>query len=120
QNLRFVSELNAILPTGSGAKYLDYLTGLQIGIGYNHYLLAGAQGGFDLAEGHEPELFVELDLNWRLPKDFGIRVQPHIGVEGNFHHQTTIFKTWPNKLETGLVVEQELGGRWDVGLFLRY
>ena len=92
---------------------MDYLLGLQIGIGYNHYLLAGAQGEYNLQEDHEPELFVELDLNWRLPKGFGIRVQPHIGVEGNFHHQTTVFKAWPNKLETGLVAGQDPdSGTW--------
>ena len=120
QNIRLVSGVNTILPADKGAKYVDYLLGLQIGIGYNHYLLAGAQGEYNLQEDHEPELFVELDLNWRLPKGFGIRVQPHIGVEGNFHHQTTVFKAWPNKLETGLVAGQDPDGQWDVGLFLRY
>lgn len=120
QNLHFVSEVNTILPAESGDKYVDYLVGLQIGIGYNHYLLAGAQGEYNLAEDHEPELFVELDLNWRLPKSFGIRVQPHIGVEGEFCHQTTVYKTWPNHLETGLTVGQDFDGQWDVGLYLRY
>lgn len=120
QNIRLISEVNTILPAKSGAKYVDYLLGLQIGIGYNHYLLAGAQGEYQLQEDHEPELFVELDLNWRLPKGFRVRVQPHIGVEGNFHHKTTVFKAWPSKLETGLAVGQDPDGQWDVGLFLRY
>ncbi len=120
QNIRFLSEVDTILPANSGDKYVDYLFGLQIGIGYNHYLLAGAQGEYQLREDHEPELFVELDLNWRLPKGFGIRLQPHVGVEGNFHHKTTVVKAWPNKLQTGLAVGQDPDGEWNVGLFLRY
>lgn len=120
QNLRLITGLNTIIPTDGGNKYLDYRLGLEIGIGYSHYLFAGAQGEYELGTDHEPELFVEMDLNWRLPKNFGIRVQPHIGVEGDFSHQTTVFKQWANKLETGVSFGQDAHGRWDVGLVARY
>jgi len=120
QNISFISAVNGIIPENKDEKIVDYRLGLQIGIGYNHYLFAGAQGEYQLDTDHEPELFVELDLNWRLPKGFGIQVQPHIGVEGEFYHQTAVFKTWPNQLETGIVFGQEPDNQWEVGVFLRY
>lgn len=119
-NLTLVSGLNKMLPAEGGSKYLDYRLGLQIGIGYHHYLFAGGQGLYQVGADHEPELFVELDLNWFLPQNWAVRVQPHVGVEGDFSHQTTVTKEWTNKLETGLFVGQDTKGRWDLGLFVRY
>jgi hypothetical protein len=120
QNLAVASELDVVIPARDGAKYLDYRLGLQIGIGYQHYLFAGGQGLYQVGTPHEPELFVELDLNWQLAQNWGIRLQPHVGVEGEFSHRTTVTKEWANNLETGLFVGKNTEGRWDVGLFARY
>lgn len=120
QNLTFGSGLKAILPAQGDAKYMDYRLGLQIGIGYHHYLFAGGQGEFQTGAQHEPELFVELDLNWFFPQNWAVRFTPHVGVEGDFSHQTTVTKEWANQLKTGLFVGQDTQGRWDVGLFVRY
>jgi len=120
QNLTFVSGLDTIIPAKGGSKYLDYRLGLQIGIGYHHYLFAGGEGLYQAGADHEPKLFVELDLNWFLPQNWAVRVQPHVGVEGEFSHQTTVTKEWANNLETGLFVGQDTEGRWDAGLFIRY
>lgn len=119
QNLRFISEVTKMIPVHDGNKYLDYLVGLEIGIGYNHYLLAGAQGLYQWHADHEPELFVELDLNWRLPHNFQIRLQPYVGVEGAFSHKTTVYKDW-DQVQAGLVFGQDTDARWDIGLFARY
>lgn len=118
-NLRFVSALTKMIPAHDGDKYLDYLVGLEIGIGYNHHLLAGAQGLYQWEKtGQEPELFVELDLNWRLPKNFGIRLQPYVGVEGEFSHQTSVYKKFDH-VQAGLSFGQDTDQNWDIGLFVR-
>jgi hypothetical protein len=120
ENLRFVSALTKMIPVNDGDKYLDYLVGLEIGIGYNHHLLAGAEGLYQWGiTGQEPELFVELDLNWRLPKNFGIRLQPHIGVEGKITHQTSVYRNFEH-LQAGLFFGQDADARWDIGLYARY
>jgi hypothetical protein len=120
-NLNLVSTLEKIIPAeGTGEKYLDYLCGLQIGIGVNHYILAGARGLYQIDAAHEPELFLELDLNWRLPKGFGIRFAPHVGVEGNLSHQTSFSKRWGERLRAEIFVGQEEDQRWDCGLLVSY
>ncbi|HEY8393117.1 MAG TPA: hypothetical protein VIL83_10385 [Capillibacterium sp.] len=120
QNLTFVSGLKTVLPAQGSSKYVDYRLGLQIGIGYHHYLFAGGQGQFQTGVEHEPELFVELDLNWSFPQNWAVRFEPHVGVEGDFSHKTTVTKGWANEMETGLFVGQDAQGHWDVGLFVSY
>ena len=59
ENLKLVSDLNLISATTAEQKYLDYLCGMEIGIGYDHAILAGAQGLYEFGT-PEPELFTNL------------------------------------------------------------
>ncbi len=120
RNLRVISEIEGLLPGADGKKYLDYYTGLMIGIGIEQYIIAGARGLYEFGIPHEPELFLQLDLNWQLPKGFHIRLQPLVGVEGDFCHQTTLLKQWENGIETGIFVGQKEDHSWNFGVVASY
>lgn len=119
ENLNLVSAVNLINATEAKTKYLDYLCGMQIGIGYNHTILAGAKGLYEVGEPHEPELFLQLDLNWRLPKGFGISYEPMIGVEGEFSQRLTVSKQW-EAAKAGLFVGHKDDYQWDFGVAVSY
>lgn len=120
RNLRLVSDLETLFSGAEGRNFLDYYCGLMIGIGIEHYIVAGARGLYEFGIPSEPELFLQLDLNWYLPKDFKIRFQPLVGVEGEFCHQTTLLKKWENGLETGVYVGQKEDHSWNFGVMASY
>ena len=119
ENLKLVSALNLISATEAERKYLDYLCGMQIGIGYNHTILAGAKGLYEFGTPHEPELFLQLDLNWQLPKGFGISYKPTIGVEGEFAQRLTVSKQW-DTVKAGIFAGHKDNYQWDIGLTVSY
>ena len=119
ENLKLVSTLNLISATEAERKYLDYLCGMRIGIGYNHTILAGAKGLYEFGTPHEPELFLQLDLNWQLPKGFALSYKPTIGVEGEFAQRMTVSKQW-DAVKVGIFAGHKDNFQWDFGLAVSY
>jgi len=119
ENLKLVSALNWINATAVDQKYLDYQCGLEIGIGYDHTILAGAQGLYEFGKPHEPELFLALDLNWQLPKGYALSYNPTISVEGAFTQYLTVAKEWED-VKVAFFAGHEDDFAWNFGLTVSY
>lgn len=123
ENITLLSALDYFrLREGEGSS-LDYRSCFQIGIGGDNLVYAGVQGEYvppavNNPAVHNPEFFIQLDLNWYFRRGWHLRFEPTIMVEGDFYHRLTLDRKWENGITGGLYIGQNRDYYWDAGLFI--
>lgn len=118
ENIMLLSAVDYYQPREGEEYSLDYQSCFQIGIGGDNLVYAGVQGEYIPEADHNPEFFIQLDLNWYFRRGWHLRFEPTIMVEGDFYHRLTLNREWDNGIEGGFFIGQNREYYWDAGIFI--
>lgn len=118
ENIMLLSEVTGFKPREGDEYSLDYQSRFRIGIGGDNLVYAGIKGDYIPEVEHDPEFFVQLDLNWYFRHGWRLRFEPYIMVEGDFHHRISLDRKWDNGIKGGIFIGQNEEYYWDAGLFI--
>jgi hypothetical protein len=117
ENTAFLADATGYYRQEVNEYLLDYQCDLEIGIGKGHFVFAGIRGEFIPNIEHDPEIYIKVDLNWDFGRNWHLRLEPLVLVEGRIEHKTTLSRKWANGVEAGIYCKNE-ELRWDAGIFI--
>ncbi|NLY88544.1 MAG: hypothetical protein GX085_02845 [Firmicutes bacterium] len=120
ENTAFLAKATGYRRRDVNEYLLDYQCDLEIGVNleHDHLVFAGIRGEYIPGKPHDPEIYIRLDLNWNFGRDWHLRLEPLVLVEGRIDHRTTLSRKWPNGTEAGIYCKNE-EFRWDAGIFVK-
>lgn len=118
ENTAFLAKATGYRQQDVDEYFLDYQFDLEIGIHHGHLVFAGIRGEYIPEKPHDPEIYVRMDLNWDFGRNWHLRLEPLVLVEGRVDHRTTLSRKWSNGTEIGIYCKNE-DLRWDGGIFVK-